>query len=101
MWTLISPTFDRDETYRVTWDWFTTNFDQIVEKVGHKAIPRLPGVGGGFCDEEGKKAVAAFFADPKRQKPGTERNLANTLESIDQCVRRRKYLATGLESFLK
>ena len=100
MWTLIGPTFDREETFLVTWDWFTKNFDAIVEKVGHKAIPRLPGVGGGFCDENGKKSVSEFFADPKRQRPGTERNLANTLESIDQCIRRRKYLEAGLASFL-
>jgi alanyl aminopeptidase len=100
MWTLIGPSFGTDETFAVTWKWFTENFDAIVEKIGHKAVPRLPGVGSGFCSEEGKKKVEEFFADENRRKPGTERNLANTLESIDQCMRRRAYYAEGLDTLL-
>lgn len=101
MWTLMGPSFATDETFAVTWGWFTENFDAIVEKIGSKSIPGLPGVGSGFCSEEGRNTVAEFFAEPKRQKPWQELNLANTLESIDQCVRRRAYLRGGLDSFLK
>jgi alanyl aminopeptidase len=101
LWTLIGPTFETDATFAVTWDWFTANYDAIVEKIGHKRIPGLPGVGSGFCSEDGKKKVEEFFADPKRRRPGTERNLANTLESIDQCIRRRAYYAKGLDTLLK
>ena len=100
MWTLIGPSFLRDETHSVTWDWFTANYDVIATKVGNKSIGDLPGIGTGFCSAEGREKVAAFFADPKHRTEGTERNLAVALESIDQCVRRRQYIATGLATFL-
>lgn len=100
MWTLIGPSFSTDETFAVTWQWFTENYEAIVEKIGHKAIPRLPRIGRGFCSEEGKQKVEAFFAEPERRRPGIERNLANTVESIDQCIRRRAYYVKGLDAFL-
>ncbi len=101
MWSLIGPSFERDETFAITWAWFKENFEQIVEKIGNKSVPRLPSVGSGFCTPEGRKEVADFFAEPGRQKPGQDQNLANTLEGIDQCMRRRAYLAGGLDSILK
>ena len=85
MWRILGPATDDEEIFaNVTWPWFTKNYDAIVEKIGDKSAPRLPYIGGGFCSEEGKKTVEAFFAD--RMLPGMERNLANTLEGIDRCM---------------
>lgn len=85
MWSIFGPATSNEETFAtVTWPWFTKNYDAIVAKIGEKSAPRLPYLGGGFCSEEGKKKVEAFFAD--RMQPGMERNLANTLEGIDRCI---------------
>ena len=99
--TLAGPSFATPQTHAVTWQWFTENYDKIVEAIGEKRAPRLPWVGGGFCDAEGRAKVKAFFEDPARHRPGLQRNLANTLEGIDQCIRRREYLRQGLDDFLE
>lgn len=101
MWALIGPSFDTDATYAVTWAWFQANYDRIVAKLGEQAIPRLTSLGSGFCDAAGRAQVEAFFTDPAHRRPGIERNLASTLEGIDQCVRRRAYLRDGLGTLLR
>ncbi len=97
---LLGPTYDEEETFAVTWSWFTRNYDAIVEKVGPKAAPRLPRFAGGFCDAAGAAAVREFFEPPARRPSGTERVLSNTLESIAQCARRRAYLRDAVTDFL-
>jgi alanyl aminopeptidase len=100
MWSLIGPSFDDDATFAVTWDWFTKNYPKIVEILGEKSAIRLPNVGSGFCSEEGKKQVQDFFASVP-QMDGQQRNLANTIEGIEQCTRRKTYIHSAFETFLK
>lgn len=101
MWTVIGPSYGQPETFEVTWAWFTENFDAIVAKLGDESLPRMPGVGSGFCSPEGRKKVESFFAEPGRTAPGSERNLSQTLERIEQCIRRKQYYGVGMEAFLK
>ena len=46
----------------------------------------LPFVGGSFCDERSREQVDAFFAPKVDRFPGTKRNLAQVLESIEICT---------------
>lgn len=100
-WSLVGPAMRDETTFAIVWNWFTQNYDAIVEILGNKAKRGLPGIGGGFCSAEGKAEVEAFFADPNRRADGIERNLSNTLEGIDQCIRYRAYVAPGLDNLLK
>ncbi len=101
MWSIIGPSFERDETFATTWAWFTANYDKIVELIGKKSAGGLPWVGTGFCTPEGKKIAEDFFSKPEHQAPGSERNLKNALEVIDLCIAQKQYLSPSLAEYLK
>lgn len=100
LWAVIGPSFDDEATYANTWAWFTKNYQKIVTIQGEKSAIRLPRVGGGFCTEEGAGKVSEFFGTVEKMD-GQDRILSQTLESINECNRRKNYIKNGLESFLK
>jgi hypothetical protein len=100
-WSIVGPTMRRDEVFAISWSWFKEHYEAIVQKLGTKSKARLPRVGGGFCSPEGRQSVASFFSTPEKAPAGTERNLANTLESIDRCVRFRSFVTGDLREFLR
>lgn len=87
--TLMSGYGRSDAAVRLAWDWMTTHYEQLVERLGARSARYLPWMGAGFCDVAARAEVAAFFAEPARRPEGTERNLGMALESIDRCVRMR------------
>jgi alanyl aminopeptidase len=99
-WTLVGPTLREESTAEATWAWFTDNFDKIVEKVGKRAAGRLPWLGSAFCSEERKEQVAEFWEPRVDEFPGTQRNLAKALESIERCYRFHEYVQEDAAAFL-
>ena len=85
--TLRSKTNGRRPVTEALWGWFTGNFDALVDKLGPKAAPGLPGFAGSFCEAQDDARVAAFFASKKQSLPdGIDRPLAQVLETIRACV---------------
>jgi alanyl aminopeptidase len=100
-WTLVGPTLHEPQTREVAWSWLQKNWSALVDKVGEKSAASFPWVGSAFCSEERKQEVAAFFAQEEHQLPGMERNLNQALESIERCVRYRRYVADDAREFLR
>lgn len=100
-YSLVGPMFHPD-SFPALWDWFTKNYEGILSILGNKSEARMPRMGGGFCDTDGKAKVAEFFSKASgRLKPGAQRTLTNTLGSIDQCISERAYLKEAILKFSK
>jgi alanyl aminopeptidase len=84
-WSLYGPMMREPMLYTRAWGWFKASYPKIVDKLGEKAAPGLPGAGGGHCSPEGQADVEAFFRGLKEQPDGLERNLSQTLERIGVC----------------
>jgi cytosol alanyl aminopeptidase len=95
----------RRKVRNVAWEFLTTNYDSIVARLpssrGVDAGTSLMFAGRGFCDAEGRAKVESFFGERAKKLQGGPRELAQTLESIDQCIARRAALEQPLAEFLK
>ncbi|MEM1347213.1 MAG: M1 family aminopeptidase [Myxococcota bacterium] len=95
-WSLIGPMFSREETHARVWAWFTTNYDAIIAKLGPMSAPGMVNMGGGFCDDAGKRKVLEFFDDALvGETSGMARNRSLVLESIDSCAVMRSYMKSA------
>ncbi len=99
-WRLMGPVSGDPVTREVAWKWLIEHYGEVAEKIGQARAGRLPGVGNGFCSEQGKTKVQEFFSHEKHRTVTTEQNLEQTLESIDQCMAHRKEVADGVRSFV-
>ncbi|MCB9786873.1 MAG: ERAP1-like C-terminal domain-containing protein [Deltaproteobacteria bacterium] len=89
-----------EEAERTGFGWLVQHYDAVVEKLGEKSAPRLPGMAGELCDSADRARVADFFAGADHSPPGTERNLGQVLERIDSCIARRAAWAEPLAAWL-
>lgn len=98
-WTLVGPVSGDPKTVDIAWKWMTDNYDAIVEKIGESHGGRLPWVGSAYCSKEGKKRVKSFFSKEKHQTVSTDRNLAKTLQSINQCAAYRELVGEDVRAY--
>jgi len=84
---LIAAMLDNPDHRDSTWDWFKINFDEFVDKrVPDVRKGGMPGAAAGFCSLERRDEAKAFFESKAAVIPGSERSLAQTLESIELCA---------------
>ncbi len=93
------------ETRAMPFEFVTKHADELAAKipreVGEDFAASLPFTGGAFCGAARREEVRAFFAPRAAHYTGGPRNLAQTLEEIDDCSARRAALAPGLTAFLR
>jgi alanyl aminopeptidase len=81
------------------------HYDRLVAKlpraVSSDLSAELPWVGGGYCDEEHRAEVEAFFKDRAPKITGGPRTLAEALEVIHLCSARREAQQASLVDFLQ
>jgi len=81
------------------------NYDQLVSKLPDGLLGAfagyLPMVGRAFCDATHREEVDAFFKDRSAKTTGGSRILAQTLESIGQCIAIRNAQEPSVAEFLK
>ena len=65
------------------------NFDALAKTVSRDSPGGWPHYASGLCSEQDRAALAAFWKDRTQTYAGTERNLAQALESIGLCTRLR------------
>lgn len=83
---LISAMMGNDSLRDDTWTWLKVNFDDFVtSRVADVRKPGMPGFAR-FCDLEKRNEAEAFFNDKATLIPGYERNLKQSLESMELCV---------------
>jgi alanyl aminopeptidase len=61
----------------------------------------LPRVGAGFCDPLSRSELQAFFGPIASNHQGAPRTLAQTLESIDQCIATKAAQQPSVAEFLR
>ncbi len=92
------------ETRDLPFQFVRQNLDALLARlpreVGGDFAASLPEVGRAYCDASHRDQVKAFFGDRVKQYSGGERNLAQTLESVDQCIAQSKVLGPEFAKFL-
>ncbi len=78
-----------DREREVVLRWLDTHYEAVVAKGSDEAAVALPRLGSDRCDEKGRDEWKAFFTK-ERLRTGQERTLAQTLETIDDCIRLRR-----------
>ena len=74
------------DSHASMWDWFTANFDRLVERTGSFQTSQLPAMAAaGGCDASEADRLEAFFAPRLQKLSGVDRGLAQTAESIRLC----------------
>lgn len=99
-----NPTFSvtRDpKTRALVYEFVKQNFDALVAKLPRDSGANLARVASGFCDEEHRADVEAFFKDRATKFVGGPRILAQTLEQIRLCSAFRRAQQTSVAAFLK
>ncbi|MGH8369706.1 MAG: M1 family metallopeptidase, partial [Gammaproteobacteria bacterium] len=81
--------FGRPETRDSAWQWFQDNYDQITKVLPEGLVSRMPALAGVFCSDAKAEEVKAFFKDKMAGHPGSERVLAQAMESAHLCATRR------------
>ncbi|HWG11503.1 MAG TPA: M1 family metallopeptidase [Rhodanobacteraceae bacterium] len=68
------------------WNWFTANYQRVIDRTGVFAGAYLPELAaGGGCSQAEADRVRGFFEPKLKQVPGLDRGLAQARESILLC----------------
>jgi alanyl aminopeptidase len=91
---------DLPEVRAGAWEFFKGHYDAVVARLPPEVLGGLPAYASGFCDTARRKEVEEFFAPRLANLPGGPRNLAKTLERIDQCTAFRSAAEPQVRAFL-
>lgn len=86
VFTILSPQIANPAVQDDLWQWTQANIDKIKMRFPTWAQGRLPAVGSGFCEAKKRDELNAFFEPIVESLSGGPRYLAQTIESIDQCI---------------
>jgi len=93
------------ETRSLPFEFLNQHVDAILAKlpreVGEDFAASLPSLGTGFCDAAGRQQVNDFFKDRIESYAGGPRQLAQVLESIDNCAALTKATGPSVIDFLR
>jgi alanyl aminopeptidase len=101
LWSLAS----RRETRRAAFDYLTRHYDALAARLpstgAFTPVMYFPWLGADLCNESARKEIDAFFKERSARVVGGPRELAQALESLDQCVAREKFHRTSVSAFLE
>lgn len=92
------------ETRRTAFDFLKANYDALVSRQPQgemSVVPFFPWAGAGLCTEQGRQEIEAFFAPRGAAVVGAPRVLAQVLESVDQCIARRRFQEPRVAAYLE
>jgi alanyl aminopeptidase len=89
------------ETRDIAYDFVKQNWDALIAKLPTDTGAFLPYVAGGYCDDQHRADVEAFFKDRSTKYTGGPRNLAQALEGISLCVANKNANQASVVEFLK
>jgi cytosol alanyl aminopeptidase len=85
---------------RQAYEFVKTNWDALLAKLPGTYGSFLPFVAAGFCSDQQRSEVQAFFVDRAAKVPGGPRNLQQTLEGISLCVANKQANQASVVDFL-
>jgi alanyl aminopeptidase len=80
-------------------DWVTSHFDALAERLATTRAGYVPLAFGGFCSVEDRGRVESFFGPRIEALPGGPRNLAAALETAGLCAARREQHHAAVEAW--
>jgi alanyl aminopeptidase len=92
------------ETRRTAFDFLKANYDALVARSPQgelSVVQYLPWVGAGLCADDTHAEIEAFFGKRAASVAGAPRVLAQVLESVDQCVARKRTQQPALVAYLE
>jgi alanyl aminopeptidase len=102
---LLFAPLDNQDTRDLPFGLIRANYDQLVARLprtsGTDYGASLPISGEAFCDAGHRKQVEEFFKDRSAKTTGGTMVLANTLETIGQCIALQDAQQAGVAAFLR
>jgi alanyl aminopeptidase len=92
------------ETRRAAFDFLKANYDALAAGQAHGELSPIlyfPWLGARLCEADTHQEVQAFFEKRSAAITGAPRELAQVLESVDQCVARKRAQQAGLSAYLE
>ncbi len=81
------------------WEWLQRNYDAMTSRLPDMYRIYMPYFAGG-CSSERLEQARAFFADPKHQAPGWDREFAKVSEGVTDCVSLREREGASVSAYL-
>ena len=91
------------ETRRAAFDFLKANYDALLVRLPHgemSPVLYLPWIGASLCAPDTRQEIASFFETRSASVTGASRELAQVLESVDQCVARTQAQQPALAEYL-
>ena len=93
------------ETRKLPFEFFQAHFDQLmagnVSIMGFTLGANLPNLGRSFCDAASRQELLAFLGPLAAKYDGLQRNLDQTLETINQCIALVQAQGASVRRFLE
>jgi alanyl aminopeptidase len=83
-----------------TWSFLTESFDALAARLPEQLAMLLAYSPAAFCDPARRAEAEAFFRPRVERFPGSDRLLAQSLETIDQCVAVKEAQSESVAEFL-
>ena len=97
-WTLIALLLERRETQDLAWEYVEQHWEAVGKKATANSGTRIVEATGAFCSVERRDEVASFFAEHPVES--SERTLAKSLDSINDCIALRATQQPKLHEWL-
>lgn len=100
VFTLLRPADARASTRARLFGWLDRRYAAVVKKIGDEMAAHLPELFSGSTTEAERDRLRALFAPEERHRPGLERPLRQTLESIERNARLARRIGGRLVAYL-
>ena len=98
-WTLIALLLDRRETQDLAWQFVQQHWTAIAKKATVNSGARIVEAAGSFCSVQKRDEVKTFFA--QHPVESSDRTLAKSLDSINDCIHLRAAQEPELRKWLE
>ena len=97
-WILFSLLLSNAKTREISWQYIQQHWDAVHAQFTTNSGVRIVAAAGSFCTVQGRDEVQSFFT--AHHVDASERTLAKSIDSINDCIRRRTTQQPGLHAWL-
>jgi alanyl aminopeptidase len=92
------------ETRRLAFDFLKSHYDELARRLPQgtfSPVAYFPAVAAGLCTTDARREMEAFFEPRTKAVEGGSRFLGQALESVEQCVARRRVQEPSLAGWFR
>ena len=97
-WVLFATLLRQPKTREIAWNYIQQHWDAVHAQFTTNSGVRVVAATGNFCSVQGRDEVQSFFAT--HHVDAAERTLAKSIDSINDCIRRKTDEEPGLHAWL-